>query len=296
MKTDYIPRELKPLKQWVVWQYDGERKTPKNWRTHGNAGVKWANTWGTLKEVTSTLQRYPKNYRGVGLVLTNGDPYVCIDLDDCFLEGELTTFAYEVVSKLQGYVEFSPSGKGLHIWIKSPEFDQNYKRKEIEVYSCDRWITFTGKPYKDFDLARIPERSQNLAWLVKHINFTSEKTQESRRGNFAPNKVYQPIGSDSELWKRLFSSKNGRVFEALYNGDISVCYNDHSKAVIFLGNQLAVMTNFDVDAVKRLMYQTGLVTEKWETRRGDSTWIDYQIADCINYMRGKCYKQGRFLN
>jgi primase-polymerase (primpol)-like protein len=57
--------------------------------------------------------------------------------------------------------------------------------------------------------------------------------------------------------------------------------------VILLANQLAYMTNCDAVRIKRLLYQTGLVCEKWEEKRGQQTWIDYQIQDAISYVTGK---------
>ena len=75
-------------------------------------------------------------------------------------------------------------------------------------------------------------------------------------------------------------------FESLFAGDTSVCHDDHSRAVIMLANQLAIVTGLDAVRVKRLLYQTGLVTEKWEEKRGNSTWIEYQIHDAIRYVSG----------
>lgn len=96
--------------------------------------------------------------------------------------------------------------------------------------------------------------------------------------------MYLPIADDTELWTRLFNGKNGHIFRSLYAGDTSVCFNDESRAVIFLANRLAVMTDFDEGRIKRLLYQTGLVSDKWESRRGGQTWLDGRIQDAINYM------------
>jgi len=282
-----IPRELKPLKQWVLWQREGERKTPKNWSTGGNAGIQWPNTWGTYKQIVTAYRLHPMNYSGIGLVLTQNDPYVCIDLDDCFQYNRLTAFAKEVVDRLQGYTEFSPSGKGLHIWIKA-EYKENHKRANIEIYSKDRWLTMTGKGYEDLDLAQIPERTEELLVLLEALKL--DEKPEPKKARKAPRFDLRGLDGDTSyiedknIWERLFRAKNGNVYEALYNGDISVCYNDHSRAVLFLANQLAVMTNFDANRIKHLLYQTRMANEKWDRKTGNQTWLDGRIQDAIAYM------------
>ncbi len=290
MEISTIPRELKPLKQWVLWQKEGERKTPKNWKTGGNAGIQWANTWGTYKEVVTAYRLYPMNYSGIGLVLTENDPYVCIDLDDCFQYNRLTAFAKEVVDSLQGYTEYSPSGNGLHIWIKS-SYKENHKRPKIEIYSKERWITFTGKSYQDLDLATIPDRTTDLEALIKALKLDEKKEppnpQNSPRIDRRALDGYVGHVEDEHIWKRLFRAKNGHVYEALYNGDISVCYNDHSRAVLFLANQLAVMTGGNAQRIKHLLYQTAMVNDKWERKTANQTWLDMQIEDAINYMANR---------
>ena len=224
---------------------------------------------------------------GIGFVLTPSDPFVCIDLDDCFAFGTLTPFALAVVETLSGYTEYSPSGKGLHIWIRA-NYKENHKRKGIEIYASDRWMTVTGKALESHDLVKIPERENELERIIDQL---PKEDTEARQG--APerpgspqerSRVYLPIEDDTELWTRLFNGKNGHIFRSLYAGDTSVCFNDESRAVIFLANQLAVMTDFDESRIKRLLYQTGLVSDKWESRRGGQTWLDGRIHDAINYM------------
>lgn len=89
---------------------------------------------------------------------------------------------------------------------------------------------------------------------------------------------------DDAVWQRLFSSPHGAFYLSLYQGDLSSCCNDHSRAVILLANQLARITDLDAARMKRLLYQTGLVRPKWEERRGESSWIDCQILNAIRYV------------
>ena len=92
---------------------------------------------------------------------------------------------------------------------------------------------------------------------------------------------------DLEIWQRLLEGDNGEFYSRLYEGDLAACGNDHSLAVIVLANKLAELTDFNPERMKSLLYETGLVRDKWEEPRGDITWIDYQINDAIAYVSGK---------
>jgi primase-polymerase (primpol)-like protein len=123
----------------------------------------------------------------------------------------------------------------------------------------------------------IPERTAELEELVR-LHFPIEERDALKL----------PVElEDEDVWQMLFRSQNGAFFESLYRGDISVCYNDHSRAVIMLANHLAQITDLDAARIKRLLYQTGLVRPKWKERRGDSTWIDHQILSAIRYVAGQ---------
>jgi len=265
-----VPFELREQPQWVNWRQEKDLKVPVNPATRGNAGVAWPNTWTTFEDAVrvGTLHGL-----GVGFVLTEEDPYTCVDLDNCVgPHGETTSTAREILNLLAGWVELSPSGRGIHIWVRN-QVPLNKRTKGIEIYSFSRWMTITGRSNPQAPL-EIPERTAQIQDLLTLYFSVEQQGFENQAFSLG----------DDEIWKRLFSSKNGAFFQALFVGDTSVCYDDHSRAVILLANQLAFMTKGDAARIKDLMYQTGLVREKWEERRGSTTWIDYQIQDAIRYV------------
>jgi primase-polymerase (primpol)-like protein len=100
---------------------------------------------------------------GVGFVL-NGDGIVCLDLDDCVVDGVPTEAAQKFLNEFPGaYVEFSPSGRGLHVWGRG--FMDRGRRftldgLKVEAYPDGRYITVTGNVYRSgglpvLDLHRI---------------------------------------------------------------------------------------------------------------------------------------------
>jgi primase-polymerase (primpol)-like protein len=135
---------------------------------------------------------------------------------------------------MQGYVELSPSGAGIHIWIRCREVI-NRRTKGIEIYSSQRWMTITGRA--DPAAPRvIPERTDELIQLVEqYFPYTPARLVSPR----------ESPDDDQELWNRLFSGKNGSFVQALYRGDLSVVGGDHSRGVIMLANLLAVFTKGD---------------------------------------------------
>ncbi len=59
---------------------------------------------------------------GLGFVLTEDDPYTCVDLDGCVgKHGQIDVRTREILDLLSGWVELSPSGTGLHVWVRNDE-------------------------------------------------------------------------------------------------------------------------------------------------------------------------------
>ena len=271
-----IPDELQSLPQWVNWRPDADSKVPLNPQTLRNAGVTWPETWGDFQLAREVAV---EQSTGMGFVLTQEDPYTCVDLDDCVgPRGQIDSRTREILDLLSGWVELSPSNTGLHIWIRNDE-PVSRRVRGLEIYSYARWITVTGRSNPHCPL-EIPNRTAELAELMDRLMPQSEGPPFSL--STAP-----PTLSDQEIWDQLFHAPSGSFFQSLYEGDISVCHGDHSRAVIMLANQLALMTNFDPQRIKQLLHQTRLLNEKWHEKRGSATWTDYQIQDAIAYVSGR---------
>jgi primase-polymerase (primpol)-like protein len=95
---------------------------------------------------------------GVGFVL-NGDGIVCIDLDDCVIDGVISDEAQRLIDSFpQTFVEFSPSNRGLHLWgLGEVQAGRRFERDglKIEVYGTGRYLTVTGKPLVKSELAEL---------------------------------------------------------------------------------------------------------------------------------------------
>lgn len=94
-------------------------------------------TWGSYADV--------QDGAGDGFGVMLGGGLACIDLDNCFVDGELSPFAEMIVEMNAGaYVEVSVSGNGLHIFGEFSEAS-GVRRSGFEFYSRARFIRVTGR-------------------------------------------------------------------------------------------------------------------------------------------------------
>jgi putative DNA primase/helicase len=122
MNFSRIPAELRALPQWVSWRFGSIRpngkspKVPINPNTGTCASVTDPTTWADFQTACASV-----GGNGVGFVLTPDDPYAVIDLDECRNSetGKTHPWVQELVKNLNSYAEISPSGRGLHIWLRA---------------------------------------------------------------------------------------------------------------------------------------------------------------------------------
>ncbi|WP_200861337.1 hypothetical protein, partial [Marinobacter sp. ES-1] len=120
-------------------------KVPHNPKTGRKASTGNPEHWGTFDD--ACMAHLMDGYTGIGFVFTADDPFVGVDLDNCFDEsGNLRDDARRAVDELQSFTERSPSGKGLHIICKGElpgdgHCDNNAGR---EMYQEGRFFTITA--------------------------------------------------------------------------------------------------------------------------------------------------------
>ena len=135
---------LKLMPQWV----GHKNKVPMNPRTGRPAQSNNIATWDTAAAAWSAKSRH--GWDGIGFVFTIEAGVIGIDLDHC-LDGDgfLLPWAADIVTCMNSYTEYSPSGQGLHILSRgtiprSIQFDIDGGGK-FEMYNELRYFTVTGK-------------------------------------------------------------------------------------------------------------------------------------------------------
>ena len=190
VELERIAPELKAIARWVLWRY-----IPK---PRGNTGViHWAKvpfqasgnqaastkpgTWATYDTVVDALIMGGDDglpFDGLGFVFDGEDGIAGIDLDDCRdpVTGELNEMATEVLYRVAGYAEVSPSGTGLKIFTRA-ELARSRKddSKGIELYRDGRYFTVTGHVLPD--RVEVPDDAQDLTWFIEK-HFGSKAARE----------------------------------------------------------------------------------------------------------------------
>lgn len=231
-----MPRELQELPQWVVWQMEdpeGERrKTPRN----PNAPQRYAKvndpaTWGTFEKslsvyIESLDMRTPLS--GIGFVFTDGDPYVGVDLDDCFDAEGVNPHAQEIIAHTGGYAEVSPSGTGVKIFTRGQLATENTGSKalddrwggELEVYHRGRWFAVTGDQLGTLN-GPIPEAQEVIDGVWSRIQRLKAGMQDKRQGGRAtsPTRMFPVNSGATTAGRRVSHEDRERRCFAYLKGD-----------------------------------------------------------------------------
>ncbi len=90
-----IPARLRGIRQFVVWRFvqveDELKKPPFDPKTGRIASVAKQSTWGSLADARSAYET--GTYAGIGIVLTQAQGMVGIDIDHCIQDtGQLPSF------------------------------------------------------------------------------------------------------------------------------------------------------------------------------------------------------------
>ncbi|QIN27577.1 hypothetical protein GJU84_11195 [Staphylococcus chromogenes] len=267
--------------QWVLWEAvkteKGFTKVPKTVSGY-SASTKKPNTWGTFEDVRKA---YASNsFSGIGFVLTDEHTFTCIDIDDIEnTDDDVKALIDEL--KTTTYCELSPSGTGLHAWFigSVPEAVKG----RIEIYPNKRYMTMTGHSIGADEisddqelLTSIYERFKPLHDVAKldtglPDDFDEQLSREVH--DLEKRDVLQAI-------KR--SSKADKFNRLYYEADFSD-YPSQSEADAALMSILAFYTQKDVALMDALFRDSGLYRDKYDKRRGSSTYGIDTIKKALDF-------------
>jgi putative DNA primase/helicase len=270
-----IPVELRALDQWVTWRYqtarDGKWTKVPYTEEHLPASSTNPTTWTSIHRAMDAYERGQCD--GIGFVLHPENGFVGIDLDHCFNLNERKgePWAIEVIQKLKSYSEFSPSGEGVHIFVKGnlPHGLAGKKKGNVEIYSAGRYLTVTGHRLKNAPVT-IEPRQAEIDWLFQKFFTEQEPARPKPNGNGASN------ATDDELLEKAFAARNGDKLKGLFDGDIAG-YPSQSEADLALCSLLAFWAA-DETQLDRLFRRSALKRDKWDEKHGAATYGEATIA------------------
>ena len=273
-----------PLDKARLKADDSSNRT--NWYSAGQAFaiVDLCNQTGTL------IMGGPRY--GVGFVLTEKDPFFCLDIDNCLqANGTCSQLALDLCKQLPGAaVEVSHSGRGLHIWGMAdpmPPHGCRNTKLGIELYTDKRFIALgrsedaTGDTGTDCTAALSVLMANYFPPGRTHDASGAARATVSAKWTTAPVDEYTGGGlTDAEIIDKARKSKSGSAtfdgkvsFEDLWTANTDALSDrwphetndyDKSSADIALAVHLAFWTGKDCERIRRLMWQSDLAREKWD--------------------------------
>jgi primase-polymerase (primpol)-like protein len=276
-----IPAEMRKRRQWVCYfeqpQANGKsKKVPLDPKTGRFADPTNHLTWSTYHQARSFhLMFLSPGCGGLGFVFTREDPYVGVDLDNCRdpETGQIDAWALEVVQCLDSYTEVSPSGTGLHIFVRGVLPPGSRKRGNIEMYDRNRYFTITGIVLPG--MSQIIQSRQgelevlHACYLGQGISDSKASGQQSNTTQPKQQITLQELQqaeltpADREMFRRLLSGQHGQQYRLLALGAWRRAgYYSQSEADLAMLNLLARLTDGSVLRMSAIFRASGLMREK----------------------------------
>ncbi len=278
--------------RWVAWKLQTRKgkQTKVPYSVSGRlASSTDSSTWSTYDEVK-------KVSNNVGIVFTPEQTLLGIDIDKCLTGNKITHEQKEIIAQFlieaNTYTEISPSGTGLHSFIKltSPFKLAANRKAPFELYTDGRYFTFTGDVYKEERSVRevTPEEASRLLGILGYPWKENQLSTDPK--SIASNSEAIVNLDDKEVLEKMFASKNGSKVRELFDGVVSGHDNDISKADMALCSHLAFWTGKDAGQMERLWLQSALGKREKTTKRKD--YRDRTILNAIAHC-AEVYKAPR---
>lgn len=269
-----IPTELRDAARWIVWKWHREgdrwRKPPcdpskprgKQFIDHSDPQC-----WLSL-DAARRLNHRGGDGVGFSLGREGYADLVGVDFDHCLdeLGNIINPDVKRLVEALDSYTERTPSGDGLHVWVKGtiPAAGRRKDEAGIEFYAKDRYLTVTGR-HLDGTPTGIHGRQKALNALWDEL-FGDARPKAQTRPKSKPNGHAKL--SDDELIEKARRAKDGDKFKALFDaGDTSGYGGDDSAADLALLSRLAFWTNRDAERMETMFGRSALgQRDKWTDR------------------------------
>lgn len=287
VNTLEIPEELKELPQWVLWRAEWDNKKQEYKKVpYSYAGYKASSTnsdtW-TVFDAIYNIYEQNNSYDGIGFMLSNNDNYAVLDIDNVIDENgqiisdlENSDLALDMIQLT--YCETSPSRTGLHCFFKGELPEQRKKKRtdlNIELYNDVRFITVTGE---SIGQSEIYEEQEILNNLVER--FFKEEPKLETTFTYDPN--HKSELSDEEVIDLMLKSKQKDKISDLLKGNYEKHFDSPSEAVQSLLHYLAFYTNKDKQQMEQIFLNYNNLTDKWDSKRGNTTWGQLELDKAIS--------------
>jgi hypothetical protein len=275
-----IPAELKQFHRWgafeLVQTESKLEKKPYSVRTGRRENIYLLGNHATYLEACLAVanKKFGVNNAAIGFGIVHCDGLTCLDFDHCVdpVTGEIRPDILKIIREINSYAEFSPSGTGVHIWVKGwqmPITRQGIKRGDAEIYSGGRGMTMTGKHVEGTPATLANPDLSGILARIEAGEWKEEKAAPTVKGQSS-------AASSVQVQRRDLKFSENEKLELLQHGDIEsrtpfvvgnshafVQYPSQSEADQALCNLLA-MEKADADAIDKVFRESSLYRKKWE--------------------------------
>jgi putative DNA primase/helicase len=212
--TDYskLPAELRRSTRWLVWRLQDSNgrlrcKVPFDAKNHSRmASSTDPDTWSdfdtAVNHPIAPDQQYATEVNNSGIGLVIAEPYIAVDIDKVrdTVTGVVDEWALELLRGLNSYTEYSPSGRGFHIWLRGRPLEgkDGVRTDDLEVYCKKRYFTVTGEhvegtplEVRNLDTSEVSKLFTVVETRRAHEKKSATKTQKTTEGSTVNNKKYQ---------------------------------------------------------------------------------------------------------
>lgn len=254
----HLPKELLDLRRWMGFVYSAKDnrwvKPPVSAVNLNSMTANLPENWGSFGDVEQLCDN--GHSRGFTFVCLD-TKYVIIDVDDCVVDGILTEKAMKYVKYFDSYTEFSQSKTGIHIVI---EVDNRcgsrvFNRLGVEVKSS--WCILTGDCLSNSHVVR--NCTDKLEKALKSWSFRDNETPIVKP-------EFTLDYNDQTVIDKMRRCKNQNAYN-LFLGNVKEDKKEKSHGNDGLDYALALhlryWTNSNQQQMARLMWNSGLVRDKW---------------------------------
>lgn len=301
--AENVPDVLKQAVRWCLW-----KRTPTKNGTFTKKPMQAGNPTVGLSKTDPSQWRpfatawsaYDKRDDIDGIGFMTGGGFVALDFDECCDEvtREVRSDVLEIVTSLNSYAEYSPSGRGVRVFVLGTLPGKNHTGKDYELYADGGYVTVTGSVLPGSPL-EVAEGGEALAELYARAQQAKDDAKEARKagkpkmagvaspvtGEQGSSRITAPSGnrSDADVLDLARRSASGHQFDSLWAGNWEG-YPSQSEAELALANYLAFFAGSGNEhQVESLMRQSGMARDKFDNSLGGGrTYLSHTVANAFD--------------
>jgi len=290
-------RDLKQFPQWVC--YSHKSKVPLNPHTGKGADCNDPESWSSYELAIETWDSNRDWYAGIGFEFVKEQGITGIDLDKCIIDDAFTEEAWDIIERLNSYTEYSPSGTGVHIWVRGA-IPANFLGREnenprVEMYDHLKYFTVTGKHVPGTP-DTIEDRQEEIFALYNEIseNRASSKKQTRTTDPLPRPSSDSPYGTpyglsalQSELLTMAMAGNGNRntqlnrsayaLGQLLSGGELS--HRSYVEQELGAAAQGVGLPEREIQTTMRSGIEKGILKPRNAPPSTRSTWKDYAPQD-----------------